>query len=162
MEGWMNMNTYDPQKAARVWQRVQQQEPDRTENVRGNLQELIMNEWLNAATYLRLARQMGQREAVILQKLGREEQNHASCLRGIHKLITGEQSVARWPQPPADKPELTLRRCYASHMRSLKEYEKRSDDPEYGPVFARLAQQERDQCRTVLELIGSLGRRTGK
>ena len=63
---------------------------------------------------------------------------------------------------PADKPELTLRRCYASHMRSLKEYEKRSDDPEYGPVFARLAQQERDQCRTVLELIGSLGRRTGK
>jgi hypothetical protein len=44
-------------------------------------------------------------------------------------------------------------------MRALKEYEALSQDPEYGPVFFRLAQQERDQCRTVLELIGGIGKK---
>ena len=41
-------------------------------------------------------------------------------------------------------------------MRSLKEYEALMDDPEYGHVFARLAEQEREHCRTLLEMIGGL------
>lgn len=152
------MNTYDPQKAARVWQRVQESSENKQRDLGGKLREMIMNEWLCGASYLTLARQMGQREAAIAQRLAREEQNHTACLRGIYNLITGETAPARWPQPAAEAPGTALRRCYGSHMRSLKEYEALSSDPEYGPVFARLAQQERDQCRTVLELIGSIGR----
>jgi len=41
-------------------------------------------------------------------------------------------------------------------MHTLAAYEQRSADREYGPVFARLAQQEREHCRMVLELIGNL------
>ena len=46
---------------------------------------------------------------------------------------------------------------HRGEMRSLKEYEARADDPEYGHVFARIAQQEREHCMALLGLIGSLG-----
>ena len=151
------MHTYDPQKAARVWQRVQNgQEETRQARLNDSLQELIMNEWIAAATYLRLARKMQPKQAAVLQRLGSEEHAHAACLKGIYTLITGEKAVIRTPQPEVEAPELTLRKCYGREMRSLKEYESRSDDPEYGHVFERLARQEREHCRAVLELIGSL------
>ena len=153
------MNTYDPQKAARVWQRVQsrnqeeQREQNRTE---GSLQSLIVEEWISAATYLQLSRQLSSREASVLQRLFREEQTHAACLKGIYTLITGEKATLQAPPPVQESPEITLRRCYVREMRSLKEYEARAADSEYGPVFAKLAEQEREHCRAVLELIGGL------
>ena len=153
------MNTYDPQKAAWVWQRVQsrnmeeQRERSRTE---GSLQELIVEEWISAATYLQLSRQLSSREASVLQRLFREEQTHAACLKGIYTLITGEKATMQAPPPVREAPEITLRRCYGREMRSLKEYEARASDSEYGPVFAKLAEQEREHCRAVLELIGGL------
>lgn len=151
------MQTYDAQKAERVWQRVQgSKEEIRQSRTLDNIQELIMNEWIAAATYLRLARQMQPKQAALLHKLAGEEQTHAACLRGMYTLITGQQPVTRSPLPEVDTPELTLRRCYGREMRSLKEYEALRDDPEYGHVFARLAEQEREHCRTLLELIGGL------
>ncbi len=102
------MNTYDPKKAARVWQRVQaaQEAPKQS----GDMQELIMNEWMAAATYLRLARQMGPREAAVLQRLGREEQTHGACLRGIYTLLTGPQALTPSPHPQHGNPDATQRR----------------------------------------------------
>ena len=150
------MATYDPQKAARVWQRVQGEKENREPPHReDNLQELIMNEWMAAATYLQLARKMGQKEAAVLQSLAREEQNHLSCLKGIHTLITGEKCAVRAPKIQLGTPEATLRRCYGEKMRNLKAYESRTSDPEYGHVFSRLAEQEQEQCREICEKIGA-------
>ena len=156
------MATYDPQKAARVWQRVQGEKESREIHHReDNLQELIMNEWIAAATYLQLARKMGQKEAAVLQSLAREEQNHLSCLKGIHTLITGEKCAVKAPKIQLSTPEITLRRCYGDKMRNLKEYEARTSDPEFGHVFARLAEQEREHCRVLLQLIGRVdGKKT--
>lgn len=156
MEGWMDMNTYDHQKAARVWQRVRGSEEEKTEGCAAELPELIMNEWNAAATYLQLARQMQPKQAQVLQQLSREELAHASCLKGIYTLMTGERAVTRAPQPEKEPPEVTLRKCYGREMRSLKEYEKRSEDSEYGHVFARMARQEQEHCRSLLELLGNL------
>ena len=151
------MNPYDPQKAARVWQRVQtQQQESRPE---GDLQALMMEKRHTAAIYAQLARQLPGKESPILQRLHREEQSHTACLRGICTLIAGDAPIVPTPPIPKDPPELTLRKCYAREMRSLKEYESRMSDPEYGPVFARLAEQEREHCRAVLELIGGLGKK---
>ena len=41
-------------------------------------------------------------------------------------------------------------------MRARAQYEGRSSDPEYGQVYARLAEQEKEHCRIILELIGNL------
>jgi len=156
MEGWMHMNTYDHQKAARVWQRVRGNGEEKQEDWAAELPELIMNEWNAGAVYMQLARQMQPRQAQILQQLSREELAHAACLKGIHTLMTGEHIVTRSPQPEKEPPEMTLRKCYGREMRRLKEYEKRREDLEYGPVFARMARQEREQCCRLLELLGNL------
>lgn len=150
------MNRIDQQKAARVWQRVQESnsapKPERLEN----LQELIMNEWIAAATYRQLARQLPQKEAAVLQRLSREEHGHGACLRGMYSLVTGEKCEVHNQPVPKEPVERTLRRCYGLEMRSLKEYEAKCDDPEYGHIFARIAQQEREHCMALLELLGSL------
>ena len=151
------MNTIDQQKAARVWQRVQENKPvEKTDRV-GNLQELIMNEWTAAATYQQLARQMPPREAAVLQRLAREEHGHGASLRGMYSLMTGEKCEVHSQKPTKEPVDRVLRRCYGLEMRSLKEYEAKCDDPEYGHVFSRIAQQEREHCMALLELMGSLG-----
>ena len=153
------MNTIDQQKAARVWQRVQEskpaQKPDRLEN----LQELIMNEWIAAATYQQLARLLPQKEAAVLQRLSREEHGHGACLRGMYSLVTGEKCPVHNHQIGKEPVERTLRRCYGLEMRSLKEYEAKSSDPEYGHIFARLAEQEREHCMALLRVIGAVQNR---
>ena len=40
-----------------------------------------------------------------------------------------------------------------------KEYEAKASDPEYGHVYARLADQEREHCMALLGVIGSLGKK---
>lgn len=151
------MNTYDPKKASQVWQRVQSQKNQETPAGReDNLAGLIMVEMESAAAYAQLARQMSAKQAAVLQSLSRETQAHASCLKGIHALISGQPPVIRTPVIPGETPWIGLRKGYGRHMRLVREYENRSEDPEYGPVFRVLAQQERDHCRRLLELIGSL------
>ena len=152
------MTTYDPQKAARVWQRVQSAQPEQP-RLDENLKELIMNEWTAAATYAQLARQLPQKEGAVLQRLSREEHGHGACLRGIYLLKTGEKCPVHTSNPGKEPVEMTLRRCYGLEMRSLKEYEAKAGDPEYGHVYARLADQEREHCMALLGVIGSLGKK---
>lgn len=151
------METYDPEKAAQVWQRVHASAPTGPDS--DTLLALIAGEWNDAATYLYLARGRQGREAAILRRLFEEEQAHAACLKGIYTLTTGQKPVIHTPPPVQGTLEATLRRCYGREMRSLAEYEARSADPEYGPVFVRLAAQEREHCRIVLELIGETSHR---
>ena len=148
------MEHYDTAKATRVWQRVQtslQPQPDTQ-----GLSALIAEELEDAATYAQLAKQFGGKDGQTLRRLAETEYSHAACLKGIYTLMTGEPINPKIPplrQEPADR---TLRRCYGREMQCLALYEKRSADPAYGPVFARLAQQEREHCHTVLAILGSL------
>lgn len=150
------MKTIDQQKAARVWQRVQESKPEPRQDRLEDLQELIMNEWTAAATYQQLARQLPQREAAVLQRLAREEHGHGACLRGMYSLMTGEKCEIHNPKLPPEPVERTLRRCYGLEMRSLKAYEAKAGHPEYGHVFARIAEQEREHCMALLGLIGGI------
>ena len=151
------MEQFDRQKAARVWQRVQESKPLQKQDRMENLQELIMNEELEAAAYRQLARQLQPKDGAVLQRLAREEQRHGACLRGMHRLVTEDRYEPHSPQLPKEPPERTLRRCYGQTLRSLRAYEEKCDDPEYGPVFTWLAAQEREHCAVLLELIGGLG-----
>ena len=153
------MDTIDQQKAARVWQRVRENEPAQKPERLDNLQELILNEWTAAATYQQLSRQLPQKEAAVLQRLSREEHGHGACLRGMYALVTGEKCALHAQQLGKEPVERVLRRCYALEMRSLKEYEAKRDDPEYGHIFTRLAEQEREHCMALLGVIGAIHNR---
>ncbi|MBQ8237187.1 MAG: hypothetical protein IJZ39_03445 [Oscillospiraceae bacterium] len=123
-----------------------------------DLRSLLMAEERMALICLDLARRVSGREASVLQQLAREARGHVACLEGICVLVTGEAPQVRGGAPEAGQTVPLLRRCYGLAMRALVTYEARSDDREYGPVFARLAARQRDQCRTILELTGTLGR----
>lgn len=148
------MEKYDAEAAARVWQRVQGK-PAQKEEL-DSLPAMIAGEWWDATTYLRLSRQFSGKEAGTLRKMFEEEQSHAACLKGIYTLLTGQQLVIQTPAPRQELLSATLRRCYGREMQCLAQYEKWSDHREYGPVFARLAQQERAHCAALLELLGNL------
>ena len=148
------MDTIDKAKAARVWQRVQ---GEVTANPSQGLQSLIAEEWADAAIYLSLSRRLQGNAANILRKIGQEEQSHMACLKGIYSLQGTCKPDIPAP-PPVDKAPVSviLRRCYGREMRCLAQYESRAGDPEYGQVYARMAQQEREHCRLILEILGSL------
>jgi len=154
------MNGFDQQKAARVWQRVQQAQPQGKQPGRlEELPELMMNEWSAAAAYRQLARQYQGKGGEQYQRLARQEQKHGACLQGIYVLINGEKCPVQNPPPAQEPPERSLRRCYGIHLRAMKAYESRADDPEYGAVFGEMARQEREHCVAVLELMGNLGKK---
>jgi len=148
------METYDKAKAARVWQRVQNETAaDPTQGLQG----LIAEEWSDAALYLSLSKRVQGPQSAILKKMSQEEQSHLACLKGIYTLQGAGRPQIPTP-PPADKTSVSmlLRRCYGREMRCLAQYEARASHPEYGQIFARMAQQEREHCRQLLELLGSL------
>lgn len=150
------MENYDAVKATRVWQRVQasqQNQPDAQ-----GLPALISEELEDAATYAQLAKRLGGRDGQTLRSLAENEHSHAACLKGIYTLMTGEPINPKIPPTRQEPAERTLRRCYGREMRCLAQYEARSGDPEYGPVFSRLAAREREHCMTVLELLGRIKR----
>ena len=148
------MEVFDPQKAAGVWQRVQggaaQSRPEE------GLLELIAREAEDAEIYLQLSRKLQGKAGALLRKMYEQELAHAACLRGIYTLTTGKRAGAVTPKLTPDTPEHILRRCYGREMRCLARYEQRVGDPEYGPVFQRLAEQERTHCHMILERLGGL------
>jgi len=152
------MDTIDKQKAARVWERVREQPKQAPEH--HGLPGLIAGEWTDAATYLQLSRRFTGQQSALLRKLHEQELTHTATLKGIYTLVTGEHPTVPAVQPPTENTEAALRRCYGREMQCLAAYEARAADPEYGQVFSRLAQQEREHCHILLRLIGSL--KTGK
>ena len=151
------MDTMDPKREREVWQRVRGET-----DLPGELKTLAAREWADAAVYLMLSRQMQGQQKAALRKLFEQEQNHAACLRGIYLLLTGEPLTARTSPPAPEPPEITLKKCCGRKLRAAAAYEALSGTAEYGPVFAQLARQEREQCRVLLELMGNLGRGENK
>ena len=148
------MENYDKAKAARVWQRVQ---GAAVANPTQGLPGMIAEEWADAALYMALSKRVQGPAAATLRKMAQEEQTHMACLKGMYTLQGAGRPDIPAP-PPADKAPigLLLRRCYGREMRCMAQYEARVGDPDYGQVFARMAQQEREHCRQILELLGSL------
>ena len=149
------MQPIDAAKAARVWQRVQENTTPKEEG----LLSMIAQEWSDAATYLQLSRRLQGKQSAAMRKMYEEEQSHTACLKGLYTLITGTRPAVKALPITADDLESLLRQCYRREMQSLAQYEQRSSDPEYGQVFSRLAAQEREHCRVILEVLGSLKKR---
>lgn len=148
------MQSYDAEKAARVWERVHASAEVQPQGI--SLPSLIAAEWTDAATYLRLSQQFRGKEAAALRRLAEEEKAHGACLQGIYLLLTGEKAAVAAPTIGHESISASLRRCYNRKLRALSAYEQRSNDPEYGVVFARLAAQEKEHCCVIMELLGKL------
>lgn len=150
---------FDREMAKRVWERVQAAQPEvpvLPPHHTDALQGLIVEEWQEAESYGQLSRQLSGKQEALLQKLYQQKKAQISCLKGIYAMVAGSLPVIHAKAPQQEPPERMLRRCYGRQMRCLAQYEARSTDPEYGPIYAKLAQQNRNHCHALLELIGSL------
>ena len=150
------MKNIDAKTAAMVWDRVQNAAVP-TGDAPAIL-NLIEEELVDAAAYLRLARKLPPPQAVIARQLAQQEQSHAVCLKGIYTLITGRKAMVPQPALSDDPPEVVLRRCYGREMRCLAQYEARQADAQYGHVFRSLARQEQEHCHRILEILGALAK----
>ena len=149
------MNQQQP-NSARVWDRVRSAAvptPD-AQSILG----LIAEEMQDAAAYQKLSQRLPQSLAPIARQLSRQEQSHVACLKGVYTLITGQKPLVPPPAVSDDGPEIVLRRCYGREMRCLSQYESRQADPQYGHIFRTLAQQEKEHCHKILEILGALSK----
>ena len=145
------MYQMDAQTEARVWERVRGEgsaPPDA-----GAFPGLLLEELQAAAALQLLSRRFQGRERMLLQRMVREEQEHAACLRGICRLVNGSTPACRAPAAEDTSTEILLRRCYAGKMRALAAYESRCSG-EYAPAFAAMAAQERQHACLLLQLMG--------
>ena len=151
------MDQVDRQMEKRVWDRVRQREPGAN---MPQLQQDSLKPWIlaaqeNASAYRNLALQLIGKPWEGLRRLEQESSRSVWCLQGISAL-RGEGSKLTPLPVPRENPRRTLEKCYHRSRRLWEEMELRASDPEYGPVFRKLARQTEDHCAAVAELIGKL------
>jgi len=149
------MESIDEKLAQRVWDRVncgRDAGPDAD-----RLTALMSQELTDAAALLRLSKRLGGRGGDLL-KLARRCQQHAGYLRGICSIVRGNAPSVAVPVPAESPTRALLRKCYVNSLYRMREYEKMSSSPDYGPVFQNMADAMGSHCATLLELIGKIER----
>lgn len=148
------MTSYDPKKAAEVWKRVQSAAPPPAPTP-GQLLTMIADELEDATTYLYLSRHFRGKAAAMLQAMSRQEQAHASYLKGIYAMLTGQRPQLHTAPAARIAPQLLLRQCYTRENQCHSRYQALCTHPEYGQVFSRFAAQELEHCQNLLLLLGN-------
>ena len=145
------MESFDQEKARRVWDRVtggcdRGPEPDA-------LNALMCRELTDAAVLTRLHKQIGGRGGDLL-RLAHQCRQRAGYLRGICAMMGQSRPCPAVPMPAMTTAGSALRKCYVNFHHRMREYEALSADPDYGPVFQNMVNTTRHQCAVLLELIG--------
>lgn len=143
------MERMDDAQARRVWQRVQGAQAQTSEEALARMLELLQED--NALWQL-LARRYGG----TYQTLAVRQKSQLACLRGIWKIHTGKAHQPLHCPPPTGTREELLRQSYARQMALLQAADARTRDPEFGPIFAQLRDQQKNHCRMTLELLGKI------
>lgn len=139
------METFDGQMAQRVWQRVRGAEEP--------ILSLLTMESQAAAVYRQLIGRLPKYRRLFEQLL-KKTQYHIRCLRGIGYLTAGVRPAKLKLKPRQETVAGLLRTCYLQNLKAAEEYSRHQDNPEYGSVFAQLAQEKRQHCLLLLALLG--------
>lgn len=144
------MEHIDPEAEARVWQRVLGQPQQAGEDFR----PLMLAAAEAAAVYQQLSRDTAGKSRETLRELYQGELSNVACLRGIQALNSGSAGKPVRMQASREPRDRALEKCYHRARRALAEYAARSADPEFGPVFARMAEREKVHLALLAELLG--------
>ena len=152
----MDMEQFDSEKAARVWQRVQNREAP--EPMRKDPAVLIRASSEQAAYYRSLSRALPGRYGERLREYGRQQQRAADCMKGICRL-TGITPAVGQTQPVRQEPPLRLlEKCCRGERQLAVEYSARTSDPEWGRVYGKMAAEAAERCCGLLEILGVMGK----
>lgn len=146
------MGNIDPKTARQVWQRVAA--PPGPEPDRGALQALALYAGETAALYQALAAALTGKSKEQAQRLWERQRDTFFCLRGLQKLSPSSGNAPRLPKAPNMPAGKLAAQGYRRAKHALTEYTARSIDPEFGPVFRRLALREEENCQLLAWLLG--------
>ena len=147
------MEQYDARLAQRVWQRVRGE----AAGMQGNVKSLLLTEAQLGGIFRQLSRTYAEQKR-LWQQLAGDVRRHMATLRGILYVSEGHRGDELPTKPRQEQPEAMLRLCCAQCLKLEKEYRSCADDPEYGCVYAALADANRAQLAAVLEFIGNMGK----
>jgi len=145
------MQGYDPQKAARVWERVRQGSPASlppVEDPQPELSALAASELAQAAVLEHMAQKASTQRAQKLRQLARDCRKRSASVKGICVLL-GLQSL-----PATGSTSLPLTVCCQRSLELLEQYRRLTSLPHHGPLFAALAQQMIHHCLELTQLLG--------
>lgn len=152
----MAMEQFDSEKAARVWQRVQNRETP--EPIRKDPGVLIRSAAEQAAYYRNVSRALPGKYGERLRDYARQQQRSGECMKGICRL-SGITPALGQPQPVRQEPPLRLlEKCCHGERRLVAEYSARTGDPEWGRVYGKMAAEAAERCCGLLEILGAMGR----
>lgn len=147
------MENNDHRTEQQVWQRVR---ASREEAPPNDLRQLQREALELAAVYWNLASQLTGKPQSLLKRLHAGEKANAAALAGIAKLSRmGGESLKLW-QPGKEDPSRLLQRCYHRTRRCMTECLARSVEGEFGVVFEKLANREKEHCCLLAEALGGI------
>lgn len=134
----------------RVWQRVFSGPVESGEDLR----PLMHSAAEVAMDYYHLLRSATGINRSALQQLYDRARVNLNCLRGLQSLRFG--TAAKGTPLPATGESMgkILEKCYYRTRRAMMEYTARSAEPEFGAVFAVMADRERENAALIAELLG--------
>lgn len=143
------MEKMNEARQRQVWQRVTAQK---------NQSRELLRPWLLAAVeasmeYRHLASGASGWRRETLLALGEGEADSAACLRAMMlqaSLRPPQTAPVSRPLPYAGALQLRLLRCREAY----RNYAGMTPDPEYGPVFQRMADRQGAQMERLLLLLG--------
>lgn len=148
------MDSYDSEKAARVWQRVRP-----GESLTGDTLNALISQLLHLSTvYQALSRQVKPAQSTTLKTLSDQKRTQAACLRGIHILSVGPCPALRVPQARSEPLSAALNRCYFAETQLWTQLRIHSAASTHTPALEALAVMQQAHCRSIAELIGQLER----
>lgn len=153
------MERFSQEKTKEVWQRVLREgqgspisggvPAPKPENV--GLLPLVVATRQAAAGLQNLQRRAGSASAETLRRLAAQTQRQAECLLGIYRLLNGGRPAA---MPSQNRAQFPLEELCTMTLRRHAALQNAESIPEYGPVFALLAEETAGHGRTLLELLG--------
>lgn len=148
------MENFDKETVRKIWQRVQQSNTPSTD--RPNLCACVERELHTAAMYAHLSRRIPGKNGKMLSQLSGREQSHAASIKGICTITYGNCPPTRKLPAETAPVHILLRRCYGQKLQAIAEYDKLSEDENYGSIFRQLAREEHEQMVFLLQLLGTL------
>lgn len=151
------MDNFSEETVRKIWQRVQQSHTPPSE--RPDLCAMAQRELSTAAIYDILARRIPGSSGRQLGEFARRERSHAASIKGICAVTYGKCPPIPITAPGNAATPVLLRRCYGLKQQAVAQYEKLSENPDYGSIFRQLGEEEHRQLIFLLQLLGSLKQR---
>lgn len=147
----------DRETEQEIWRRVRQPGSMNAEEalLPERLEDLILEQRLNAGGLKTLAGRMTGTERQVFMRMASENENRASELAALHYLLTGRRLRLKQPEVPIPKPlPEALREVYFRQQQSARDFRNLAREFDgYGELFERLGAEAVRHSRLVMQAL---------